>query len=686
MNQGRAEMGIGEEDMGREKRSVVVGIGFDGHTRELLDWAVVKVADPGDCVVALHVCRNSDSTSKAQALMDDYLDEYKDLCHQKQVGLAVEVVKGSSIRKLLVREAKNRAAVAVIVGINKNSLLGGRVSIAKHCAKRLPLTTEVMAIHNGKVVYRRCCNDQQQQPGSQGDPKPSLYLNGNPTCTECPSEFGDSEISDLGRLSHEVCQSSECGCTEADRYPRDESVISPTQRRKRSSLSSISLPVEDFTQQRPGWPLLQTASAITQPSVEARKMTVVQWVMSLPNRSLLEIPQNALGRTDNVSVSAQPPSDLELLLSTKSPGCKLFSHETLKSATSQFCSDNLIGKGGCNCVYKGILPDGKPVAVKILKSSKEAWKEFSLEVDIMTTLKHRSITPLLGICISDNDLISVYDFVPKGNLEENIHGTGKERFVLPWEVRFKIAIGVAEALNYLHSRCARPVIHRDVKSSNILLADEFEPQLSDFGLAIWGPTKASFITDCDVVGTFGYLAPEYFMYGKVSEKVDVYSFGVVLLELLSGRKPIGFDTSKGRESLVIWAKPKLESGDVKGILDQNLDDNFDESEMHRMALAAKLCLTQAARVRPKMSQILKILTGEEHLGEEISTELGANPENQGDYDDDEVYPDSSAESHLSLALLDVCDNSTSFSSQDQSSPLSVEDYLRRRWSRSSSLE
>lgn len=680
-------MAIEEEDNGRDKRSVLVGIGFDGHTRELLDWALVKVADPGDCVVALHICRCSDSTSKAQALMDDYLDEYKDLCHQKQVGLAVEVVNGSSIRKLLVREAKNRAAVAVIVGINKNSLLGyrGRVSIAKHCAKRLPLRTEVMAIHNGKVVYRRCSNDQPQQPGSQGDPKPSFYLKGDPTFKECSSEFGDSEVSDLGRLSHEVCQSSECGCTETNRCRRDESLISPIQRRK-SSLSSISLPVEDFTRQRPGWPLLQTASAVTQPSLEARKMTVVQWVMSLPNRSLLEIPQNALGRTDDISVSAQPLSDLELLLSTKSPGCKLFSHETLKSSTSQFCSDNLIGKGGCNRVYKGILPDGKPVAVKILKSSKEAWKEFSLEVDIMTTLNHRSITPLLGICIADHDLISVYDFVPKGNLEENLHGTEKERFVLPWEVRFKIAIGVAEALNYLHSQCARPVIHRDVKSSNILLTDEFEPKLSDFGLAIWGPTKASFITDCDVVGTFGYLAPEYFMYGKVSDKVDVYSFGVVLLELLSGRKPIGFDTSKGQESLVIWAKPKLESGDVKGLLDQNLGKNFDESEMHRMALAAKLCLTQAARIRPKMSQILKILTGEEHLGEEISPELGVNPENQGGYDD-EVYPDSSAESHLSLALLDVCDNSTSFSSQDQSSPLSVEDYLRRRWSRSSnSLE
>lgn len=177
------------------------------------------------------------------------------------------------------------------------------------------------------------------------------------------------------------------------------------------------------------------------------------------------------------------------------------------------------------------------------------------------------------------------------DIECTVNAGTKGKFVLPWEARFKIAIGVAEALNYLHNECPRPIIHRDVKSSNILLDDTFKPQvgtaalllqkkkkdynlvikssnfriltllvvyqlsqLSDFGLAIWGPPRASFITDSDVVGTFGYLAPEYFMYGKVSDKVDVYSFGVVLLELLSGREPIGSETSKGQESLVMWVR------------------------------------------------------------------------------------------------------------------------------------
>ncbi|KAL2476960.1 Protein kinase protein with adenine nucleotide alpha hydrolase-like domain [Forsythia ovata] len=670
---------------------VVVGIQFDCHIKQLMDWAVVKVADPGDCVIAIHVCRNSDSVSREKALLDDYLEDYKGLCNQKQVALSAEVLKGNSIRKVLVREAQNHSASAVIVGITKFSALGGWSSIAKYCARRLPSTTEVMAIHHGKVVFSRSSTNQPEGPGK--DPNPSFNLTGNPTFKDSQSEFGESEISEMGRLSYDWIQT------------KDE-VFSPVGRHKKGSLSSISLPAEDFTQQRPGWPLLQTASSITQPSLEARKMSVVKWVMSLPSRSLLEVSESkstlgkmgdvlggenrnfpANGTVDEISSLKGLPQELELILKTNPHRFKWFSYDVLRMSASQFSAANLIGKGGCNSVYRGLLPDGKPVAIKILRSSTEAWKDFTLEVDIMTTLEHKRIAPLLGICVEHTNLISVYDFLSKGNLEENLHSNRKEKTVLQWEVRFKIAVGIAEALNYLHNECTRPVIHRDIKSSNILLSNELEPQLCDFGLAIWGPTSASFLTDRDVVGTFGYLAPEYFMYGKVSDKIDVYAFGVVLLELLSGRKPIGLETPKGQESLVMWAKPRLESGDLKSILDPNLEDSIDEDQMQRMALAATLCLKQASRLRPKMSQILGILTGEKCVNEDVKPQYGNHNDSENlDDNDDEVYPDSSAASHLSLAFLDVNDNSTSFSSMEQSSPLSVEEYLRKRWSRSSSLE
>ncbi|XP_073125425.1 protein kinase STUNTED-like [Henckelia pumila] len=638
------------------RKNVVVGIRFDEHTQELLDWAVVKVADSGDNVVAVHVCRNSDCISKQKAVVDGYLEDYRGLCDRRQVSLCSEVVKGNSIRKILVKEAKKYDATAVIVGITKHNGLGGWNSIAKYCAKRLPQSTEVMAIHNGKVMFSRCSRSHLEGLGD--DPKPSFYLKkSSHTFQDYLSEFGESEMSETSRLSFDG---------------REDDVVSSVSKLSRSSLSLISLPVEDFTKQRPGWPLLQTASSVTQPALEAREMSVVQWVMNLPHRSL-----------DQLTHQQELPKDLELILDENSASCKVFSYDFIKKSTSGFALENLIGKGGSNSVYKGVLPEGKPVAIKALQSSEAAWKDFTLEFDIMTTVKHDRITPLLGICVeSSSNLVSVYDLLSKGNLEENLHGSDRTTgSVLSWTVRFKIAFGIAEALNYLHNECRRPVIHRDVKSSNILLNDVLEPQLSDFGLAIWGPTKASFLTDSDVVGTFGYLAPEYFMYGKVSDKIDVYAFGVVLLELLSGRKPIGLELTKDQESLVIWAKPKLETGDFKSILDPNLDGNIDETQMKRMALAATLCLIQAARLRPKMSQILKILKGEEECMN------GLKPHDDSEnHEDDEVYPDSSAESHLSLAFLDVNDYSTSFSSLDQSSPHSLGEYLKKRWSRSSSLE
>ncbi|XP_015062240.1 calmodulin-binding receptor-like cytoplasmic kinase 2 isoform X1 [Solanum pennellii] len=679
-----------------EQRNVIVGIRFDGHIRELLNWAIVKVAEPGDRVIALHVCRNAESIANVKSSLDTYLYDYDGLCNKKQVDLISLVTEGSSTRRVLVREAKNHDALAVIVGNCKHSTLGGWTSIAKYCAKKLPTTTEVMAIDNGKVLFRRTSTSQLK--GSFSDPKPSLYLERISTAKDCESEFGESEISEFGRFSCEVTRTLERWTNGTQNIKEENTSTSGKHKKGSLSLGSISLPTEDcaaVTTTTPGWPLLQTTSSLNEPAKVKRKMSVVQWVMTLPNRSMLDSPksnsspkesQNAFGMENSYSLMdfiEKESASVGSQLIKDYFGCKWFSYDVIRSSTSNFSSEKLIGKGGENSVYKAVLPDGKSVAVKVLNSSDEARKNFRQEMDIMTRVEHKNIAHVLGICIQDSDLISVYDFHSKGNLEENIHGRTKS--VLPWERRFRIAVGTAEALNYLHNECRRPVIHRDVKSSNILLNDDFEPQLSDFGLAIWGPTKASFLTHSDVVGTFGYLAPEYFMYGKVSDKIDVYSFGVVLLELLSGRKAIGFETPSGQESLVMWAKPKLESRNYNAILDENLNVNIEDDQVQRMILAARLCLTQAARLRPNISQILKMLKGEKDGNEEVI----ARNNNTEEYNDDEVYPDSSAESHLSLAFLDVnYDNSTCFSSsQDQSSPLSsVDEYLRKRWSRSSSSE
>ncbi|XP_047318281.1 protein kinase STUNTED [Impatiens glandulifera] len=624
------------------KRVVVVAVRLDGHSRDLLDWTLLKVADPGDIVVAIHISRFSDSSLKDKFLLDGYLEEYMHLCNQKQIELTGKLIKGSSIRRVLVREAKTLQAAAVIVGITKESPLGSWTSVAKYCAKKLPSTTSIQAIHNGKVIFSRS--------------SPHFLTSSR----NHSSESSTSEVPSSGN-------------------PKEDDFGLVKTNRKFSS-SSFSFLVEECGEQRPaGWPLLHTIPPVSPRTIEARKMSVVQWVMSLPNRSQLDSPRSSSDRSS--SAAENSPKYVELmqglmrLLERNSSDCKWFSYETLRACTSQFSSGHLIGIGGSNSVYKGFLPENhRPVAVKVMKSTKESWKDFSLEIDVMISVKHKSIMPLLGICIAEDNLISVYDFLSKGNLEENLHGK-LEKPLLKWEVRFSIAIGIAQALNYLHNETHRPVIHRDVKSSNILLSDQFEPLLSDFGLAVYGPSGSSFTTDNDLVGTFGYLAPEYFMYGKISEKIDVYAFGVILLELLSGRKPISTsDSPKGQESLVMWAKLKLEKWDLKGMLDPNMELNTNKVEVQRMAHAARLCLTRSARLRPKMSKILRILKGEKEVEEPATISKDDNN------NDDEVYPQLNVESHLSLALLDVYDSTVSFSS------MSTEDYWKGSWSRSSSFD
>ncbi|OMO92780.1 hypothetical protein COLO4_17332 [Corchorus olitorius] len=489
--------------MPSEKKNVLVGIRIDGQSRDLLSWALVKVAEPGDCVVAVHVSRSSDRSLGEKLLLEGYLEVYEGLCSVKQIDLKGKIFKGRSTRRVLIREAKNHAAVALVLGVGKHSALGGWTSTARYCAKRLPTTTNVLAINNGKIVFRRPNNNQL--PGLKGDPRPSFYkMEQHPAAArEWQSEYGDSEV--MSEISiFEGVQSTRDGSRTSNEDSKSE-ILSEG---RTSSSRSLCLFAGDCMDYKPGWPLLLRASSATPQAKHARSLSVVKWVMNLPIRSPYHTPtcstiKEDLFETDELSCSEDDDNNssnssmenelqkcLELLLKTNSSDCQWFSYRVLKSATAHFSSDN--------------------------------------------------------------DLISVYDFSSKGSLEEILHGKNNEKHPLSWEVRYNVAVGIAEGLNYLHNEHPRPVIHRDVKSSNILLSDGFEPKLSDFGLAIWGPIDSSFLTQADVVGTFGYLAPEYFMYGKLSDKIDVYAFGVILLELLSGKRPISFETAKGQQSLVMW--------------------------------------------------------------------------------------------------------------------------------------
>ncbi|KAH9297564.1 hypothetical protein KI387_029246 [Taxus chinensis] len=291
------------------------------------------------------------------------------------------------------------------------------------------------------------------------------------------------------------------------------------------------------------------------------------------------------------------------------PSWRCFAFDEISGATNNFHADNLVGRGGYAEVYKGVLPDGQMIAVKRLakgNTDEQKEKEFLTELGIIGHVCHPNATSLVGCCI-ENGLHLIFHFYVNGSLASLLHGTRTP--VLEWSIRYKVAIGTARGLHYLHKCCQRRIIHRDIKASNVLLGTDFEPQISDFGLAKWLPKQWTHHSVTPIEGTFGYLAPEYFLHGIVDEKTDVFAFGVLLLEIISGRRPI--DASE--QNLVSWAKPILESGNIHELVDSRLRGQYDIHQMQRMVFTASLCIRHSAIWRPSMIEVLQLLIeGQNH--------------------------------------------------------------------------
>ncbi|XP_066353490.1 proline-rich receptor-like protein kinase PERK15 [Miscanthus floridulus] len=287
------------------------------------------------------------------------------------------------------------------------------------------------------------------------------------------------------------------------------------------------------------------------------------------------------------------------------------SYEQLAAATDGFAPGNIIGQGGFGCVYRGRL-DGAEVAVKKLKmESRQGDREFRAEVEIISRVHHRNLVTLIGCCIYSDERLLVYEFVPNKTLDSHLHGHNGPP--LDWHQRWKIAVGSARGLAYLHDDCYPKIIHRDVKASNILLDHNFEPKVADFGLAKYQPGDHTHVST-RIMGTFGYIAPEFLSSGKLTDKADVFSFGVVLLELITGRLPVQSSQSYMDDTLVGWARPLIqqvaEDGSLQTLVDPRLGSDYDPSIMMRMVECAAAAVRQSALQRPSMVQILKYLQGE----------------------------------------------------------------------------
>ncbi|XP_061348500.1 receptor-like cytosolic serine/threonine-protein kinase RBK2 [Gastrolobium bilobum] len=287
-----------------------------------------------------------------------------------------------------------------------------------------------------------------------------------------------------------------------------------------------------------------------------------------------------------------------------------FSLSELRNTTKNFSNENLIGRGGFAEVYKGRLQDGQLIAVKRMNkgTTAERTSSFLSELGIIAHVDHPNTAKLIG-CGVEGEMYLVFQLSPLGSLGSLLHGSNKNK--LDWSKRYKIAIGVADGLLYLHEICPRRIVHRDIKPENILLTENFEPQICDFGLAKWLPEQCTHHNVSKSEGTFGYFAPEYLMHGIVDEKTDVYSFGVLLLEIISGRQAL----DNLQQSIVLWAKPLLDDNNIKDLVDPSLDEDYDPEQMDRVVLTASLCVEHSPLLRPCMSQIAILLRGDDFVQE-----------------------------------------------------------------------
>ncbi|PWZ15534.1 Proline-rich receptor-like protein kinase PERK5 [Zea mays] len=281
-----------------------------------------------------------------------------------------------------------------------------------------------------------------------------------------------------------------------------------------------------------------------------------------------------------------------------------FTYEQLAAATDGFSESSLVGRGGFGDVHVGTV-DGAAVAVKRLRAgSQQGDREFQAELRIISRVHHRNLVSLVGYCVGDGgQRLLVYEFVPNLTLHHHLHG--EVETVLDWPTRWKIAVGAAKGLAYLHEDCHPRIIHRDIKAANILLDPDFNPKVSDFGMAKFVPSRGDTHIATRIVGTIGYLAPEYATSGRLSEKSDVFSFGVVLLELVTGMSA-AMSSDREEGTLVGWARPLLtkamELHDYDELVDPLLP-SFDAKQMACLVRCAAAAVSTSARHRPRMSQV-----------------------------------------------------------------------------------
>ncbi|CAK9148060.1 unnamed protein product [Ilex paraguariensis] len=286
-----------------------------------------------------------------------------------------------------------------------------------------------------------------------------------------------------------------------------------------------------------------------------------------------------------------------------------FTLKQIKAATNNFDPANKLGEGGFGPVYKGLLSDGTVIAVKQLSSkSRQGNREFLNEIGMISCVQHPNLVKLHGCCIEGDQLLLVYEYMENNSLASALFGSADSQLVLDWPTRFKICVGIARGLVFLHEESIFKIVHRDIKATNVLLDRDLNPKISDFGLARLNEDENSHIST-RVAGTIGYMAPEYALWGYLTYKADVYSFGVVVLEIVSGKNNNNYMPSNTCVCLLDWACHMQQSGSIDEIVDQGLGSKVNKEEAERMVKVALLCTNASPSLRPIMSEVVSMLEG-----------------------------------------------------------------------------
>ncbi|CAA0820014.1 Probable receptor-like serine/threonine-protein kinase [Striga hermonthica] len=592
---------------------ILIGISLDAdESKELLGRAIQVLAQPGDTIVALHVIdktggmpnkktrreekyvkkrKHQKQFRQAKSFVISIVGDLVNTCQANEVYLEARVGLSSSTGKGLIEEAKITRANYLVIGSNGNKSpnRSERNSFITNLWKKISRIALTLLPNRAPTeISSYCCKNVP-------DGCSFVLVPRNETLAQHlqANSINEFDVEARCRLWSENSISSEENETILEMKSKKPSPRSVYDFQADDDYEKCSNNSDETISSGSNARSMSTASKGKQQESSNKPKSTFKSISSL-FRFSHDLRMRKQNRDDASSFGNQK----------QGPLLRCFTYQEIASATNDFDIDNMVGQGGYSEVYRGEVENACSIAVKRLakdsNNSSKKEREFLNELGVIGQVNHPNTAKLVGYCI-ENGLYLIFEFYPNGTLASALHGETSK--TLDWAVRYKIIMGIAKGLHYLHKCCKHRIIHRDIKASNVLLGPDYEPQISDFGLAKWLPNKWSHHLGIPIEGTFGYLAPEYFMHGIVDEKIDVFAFGILVLEIVTGRRPV----DSARQNLLLWARPLMESGNLRELVDPKLKGKYEMDQLFKVALTASYCVRQSSLYRPSMTEVIELL-------------------------------------------------------------------------------